>query len=114
VSLRQGALPPQPPVHGRAGPKGLVTVLRTVTNVGPADTTYRAVIEPPTGVDMSVEPVVIRCSKTTTFRMTFRAKQWVQGGYIFGSLTWLDGDSHSVRIPVTVRTVIGDFIADTS
>jgi hypothetical protein len=75
------------------------------------------VIEATTGVDMSVEPVVIRFnggSKTTTFRVTFRAKQWVQGGYTFGSLTWLDGDSHSVRISVTVRTVIEHFIADTS
>jgi hypothetical protein len=75
------------------------------------------VIEATTGVDMSVEPVVIRFnggSKTTTFRVTFRAKQWVQGGYTFGSLTWLDSDSHSVRISVTVRTVIEHFIADTS
>jgi hypothetical protein len=97
--------------------KGSVTVSRTVTNVGPVDTTYRAVIEAPAGVDMSVEPAVIRfngASKTTTFRVTFRAKQRVQGGYTFGSLTWLDGDSHSVRTPVAVRTVIEDHIADTS
>jgi hypothetical protein len=97
--------------------RGAVTVSRTVTNVGPADTAYRAVIEAPAGVDMSVEPAVIRFhggSKTSTFRVTFRPKQWVQGGYTFGSLTWLDGDSHSVRIPVAVRTVIEDFIADTS
>ncbi|GJN19536.1 hypothetical protein PR202_gb06821 [Eleusine coracana subsp. coracana] len=97
--------------------KGSVTVQRTVTNVGPVDATYRAVVEVPAGVDMIVEPSEITfdgASKTATFRVTFRAKQRVQGGYTFGSLTWLDGDNHSVRIPVAVRTVIEDFIADTS
>ena len=98
--------------------KGVVTVRRTVTNVGPADATYRAVAKAPAGIDMSVEPSEIRFhgggSKTATFRVTFRAKQWVQGGYTFGSLTWVDGHTHSVRIPVAVRIVIADFIADTS
>ncbi|GJM90823.1 hypothetical protein PR202_ga07141 [Eleusine coracana subsp. coracana] len=97
--------------------KGSVVVSRTVTNVGSLDATYRAVVEAPAGVDMSVEPSVIRfnsSSKTARFQVTFRAKQWVQGGYTFGSLTWLDDNTHSVRIPVAVRTVIEDFIADTS
>ncbi|KAK3152701.1 hypothetical protein QOZ80_2BG0162380 [Eleusine coracana subsp. coracana] len=78
--------------------KGSVTVQRTVTNVGPVDATYRAVVEVPAGVDMIVEPSEITfdgASKTATFRVTFRAKQRVQGGYTFGSLTWLDGDNHS-------------------
>ncbi|GJM90827.1 hypothetical protein PR202_ga07145 [Eleusine coracana subsp. coracana] len=63
--------------------------------------TYHSVVEAPEGVDMLVEPSVIRFSagsKTATFGVTFRAKQWVQGGYTFGSLTWLDGDSHSLYI----------------
>ncbi|TVU32630.1 hypothetical protein EJB05_24370, partial [Eragrostis curvula] len=88
--------------------KGSVTVLRTVTNVGPADATYHVVVEAPAGVDMSVEPSVLWFnggSKTATFRVTIKAKQWVQGGYTFGSLTWLDGDSHSVRIPVALYIV---------
>ncbi|CAN6243872.1 unnamed protein product [Urochloa humidicola] len=95
-----------------------VTVWRTVTNVGEAYVTYRAVVEAPAGVDVSVEPPVIRFngggSKKATFRVTMKARQWVQGGYTFGSLTWLDGGAHSVRIPIAVRTVIQDFIADTS
>ncbi|KAK3156564.1 hypothetical protein QOZ80_2AG0108860 [Eleusine coracana subsp. coracana] len=97
--------------------KGSVVVSRTVTNVGSLDATYRVIVEAPPGVDMSVEPSVIRfnySSKTAKFQVTFRAKQWVQGGYTFGSLTWLDDNTHSVRIPVAVRTVIEDFIADTS
>ncbi|GJM90828.1 hypothetical protein PR202_ga07146 [Eleusine coracana subsp. coracana] len=97
--------------------KGSITVSRTVTNVGPPDATYRVVVEAPAGVDMSVEPSVIRFNggrKTAKYQVTFRAKQWVQGGYTFGSLTWLDDNTHSVRIPVAIRTVIEDFISDTS
>ncbi|XP_062217340.1 subtilisin-like protease SBT3.9 [Phragmites australis] len=98
--------------------KGSVTVWRTVTNVGPVGVTYRGVVEAPAGVDVSVEPSVIRFSgggsKKATFRVTITARQRVQGGYTFGSLTWLDGSTHSVRIPVAVRTVIQDFVADTS
>ncbi|CAN6237806.1 unnamed protein product [Urochloa humidicola] len=101
--------------------KDSVTVSRTVTNVGPVDSTYRAAVEAPAGVDVKVEPSEIRFngggSKKATFRVTFTARQRVQGGYTFGSLTWLEdggGSKHSVRIPVAVRIVIQDFIADTS
>uniref|UniRef100_A0ACD5XEX2 Uncharacterized protein n=1 Tax=Avena sativa TaxID=4498 RepID=A0ACD5XEX2_AVESA len=98
--------------------KNQVTVWRTVTNVGPVDATYRATVEAPAGVVVYVEPSVITFtaggSRSTTFRMTFMAKQRVQGGYTFGSLTWFDQSVHSVRIPIAVRTVIQDFIADTS
>ncbi|OEL15961.1 Subtilisin-like protease SBT3.10 [Dichanthelium oligosanthes] len=98
--------------------KDSVTVWRTVTNVGPVDATYQAVVGAPAGVNVSVQPSVIRFngggSKEATFRVTFTARQRVQDGYTFGSLTWLDGGTHSVRIPVAVRTVIQDFIADTS
>ncbi|GJM90825.1 hypothetical protein PR202_ga07143 [Eleusine coracana subsp. coracana] len=84
--------------------KGSVVVSRTVTNVGSLDATYRVVVEAPPGVDMSVEPSVIRfnrSSKTARFQVTFRAKQWVQGGYTFGSLTWLDDNTHSARRTLT-------------
>ncbi|KAF8673556.1 hypothetical protein HU200_048639 [Digitaria exilis] len=95
-----------------------VTVWRTVTNVGPAETTYQAMVEAPTGVTMSVDPLVITFksggSQTATFKVMFKARQRVQGGYTFGSLTWLDGRTHSVRIPVAVRTIIHDSIADAS
>ncbi|CAN6251110.1 unnamed protein product [Urochloa humidicola] len=98
--------------------KDSVTVSRTVTNVGEEYVTYRAVVEAPAGVDVSVEPSVIRFngggSKKATFRVTMKARQWVQGRYTFGSLTWLDGSAQSVRIPIAVRTVIQDYIADTS
>uniref|UniRef100_A0A0D9VEK7 Subtilisin-like protease fibronectin type-III domain-containing protein n=1 Tax=Leersia perrieri TaxID=77586 RepID=A0A0D9VEK7_9ORYZ len=98
--------------------KDTVTVSRTVTNVGVEDATYNVVVDAPAGVSVSVEPSVItftrRGSKSATFKVTFTARQRVQGGYTFGSLTWLDGSAHSVRIPVAVRTIIQDFVADTS
>ncbi|RLM69750.1 hypothetical protein C2845_PM17G12050 [Panicum miliaceum] len=67
---------------------------------------------------MSVEPPAITFGgggrRKATFRVTLAAKRWVQGLYTFGSLTWVDDCGHSVRIPVAVRTVIQDFVADTS
>nr|XP_025878831.1 subtilisin-like protease SBT3.3 [Oryza sativa Japonica Group] len=98
--------------------KDSVTVWRTVTNVGGEEGTYKASIEAPAGVRMSVEPSIITFtrggSRSATFKVTFTARQRVQAGYTFGSLTWLDGVTHSVRIPVVVRTIIQDFVSDTS
>ncbi|XBI25960.1 hypothetical protein VPH35_050778 [Triticum aestivum] len=98
--------------------KDHVTVQRTVTNVGAVGTTYHAVLEAPAGVIMSVEPSVITFAKggstSMTFTVSFATKRRVQGGFTFGSLTWSDGNTHSVRIPVAVRTVIQDFVADIS
>jgi hypothetical protein len=99
--------------------KNQVSAWRTITNVGPpVETTYRANVEAPAGVAVSVEPSVISFSadgnKSMKFKITFIAKQRVQGGYTFGSLTWSDQSAYSVRIPIAVRTVIQDFVADTS
>uniref|UniRef100_A0A0D3F3F1 Subtilisin-like protease n=1 Tax=Oryza barthii TaxID=65489 RepID=A0A0D3F3F1_9ORYZ len=98
--------------------KDSVTVWRTVTNVGGEEGTYKASIEAPAGVRMSVEPSIITFtrggSRSVTFKVTFTVRQRVQAGYTFGSLTWLDGVTHSVRIPVVVRTIIQDFVSDTS
>jgi hypothetical protein len=98
--------------------KNQVTVQRTITNVGPAEASYQADVEAPAGVDVSVEPSVISFTtggnKSVAFKITFTVKQRVQGGYTFGSLTWSDQSAHSVRIPIAVRTVIEDFVADTS
>ncbi|XBI83700.1 hypothetical protein VPH35_092171 [Triticum aestivum] len=99
--------------------KDYVTVRRTVMNVGPLEATYRVEVEAPAGVAVSVEPSVINftrgASRSITFVVAFTARQRVQGGYVFGSLIWRsNGSAHSVRIPVAVRTVIQDFVADTS
>ncbi|KAM3195255.1 hypothetical protein ACQJBY_071385 [Aegilops geniculata] len=98
--------------------KDHVMLRRTVTHVGPAEATYHLVVEAPAGIDVSVEPSVISftkgSSRSATFMVTFTTRQRVQGGYTFGSLTWSDRSTHSVRIPIGVRTVIQDFVADTA
>ncbi|KAF0932972.1 hypothetical protein E2562_013156 [Oryza meyeriana var. granulata] len=98
--------------------KNSVTVWRTVTNVGGPEATYRVAVEAPAGVNVVVEPPVITFarggSQSATFRVMFTARQRVQGGYTFGSLTWLDESAHWVRIPVAVRTIIQDFVSDTA
>ncbi|KAM3207677.1 hypothetical protein ACQJBY_062751 [Aegilops geniculata] len=98
--------------------KDHVILRRTVTNVGPAEATYHLVVEAPAGIDVMVEPSAISftqgSSRSATFMATFTTRQRVQGGYTFGSLTWSDGSTHSVRIPVAIRTVIQDFVADTA
>ncbi|KAF8697790.1 hypothetical protein HU200_035276 [Digitaria exilis] len=92
-----------------------VTVWRTVTNVGPLRATYQGAVEAPAGVNMAVNPSVINFKKgstSATFKVTFTARHRIQGCYTFGSLTWFDGRNHSARIPIAVRTVIQDFVAD--
>lgn len=96
--------------------KTTAVVWRTVNNIGEADATYKAIIEPPPGVKMKVEPQVIIFNSTVTkhsFKITFKTYLGVQGDYTFGSLTWVDG-KHSVRMPIVVRTVIQESYADIS
>ncbi|KAG1362412.1 putative Subtilisin-like protease SBT3.11 [Cocos nucifera] len=93
-----------------------VMVQRTVTNVGKVDAVvYKAKFEIPPGIKMVVQPSILvfnARSKVQTFNVTFMPTHKVQGFYGFGSLTWNDG-THSVRIPIAVRTTIQDFYADT-
>jgi hypothetical protein len=94
--------------------RGRLTVSRTVTNVGSALSEYRARVEAPPGVDVSVRPSLLAFNSTVrrlAFKVTFRAKLKVQGRYVFGSLTWEDG-VHAVRIPLVVRTMVGRFYAN--
>lgn len=44
---------------------GEVTVTRTVTNVGPVDSVYRAVVEAPEGVKIAVEPETLVFNNST-------------------------------------------------
>ena len=97
--------------------KDIVSVWRTVTNVGPTNSTYRAFVHPPAGVSVFVEPNLLSFNSNKSverFKVTFVANRKVQGGYTFGSLTWSDSSNHSVRIPISVRTIIQDFYADTA
>lgn len=94
--------------------RGKLTVSRTVTNVGSALSKYKARVEAPPGVDVTVSPSLLSFNSTVrrlTFKVTFQSKLKVQGRYTFGSLTWEDG-MHTVRIPLVVRTMISKFYAN--
>lgn len=94
-----------------------VTTWRTVTNVGQVYARYKAIIDSPPGVKMAVEPSSLLFDATTkmqTFKLIFTSTRKIQGDYTFGSLTWSDGGTHSVRIPIAVRIIIEDFYADTA
>ncbi|KAG7956099.1 hypothetical protein I3843_11G107800, partial [Carya illinoinensis] len=83
-----------------------ITITRTVTNVATSKSTYRAVIEPPFGIMISVNPNVLEFNSTIkkiSFRVTISTTHKVNTGYYFGSLTWING-VHAVRSPLSVRT----------
>ncbi|XP_010529409.1 PREDICTED: subtilisin-like protease SBT3.13 isoform X2 [Tarenaya hassleriana] len=88
--------------------KDEVLVRRTVTNVGPVNSVYEAVIEPPLGINVEATPkklVFDSRNKRVTFVVKISTRHEVNTGYLFGSLTWTDG-VHDVRIPLSVRTRI--------
>ncbi|KAJ4759894.1 Subtilisin-like protease SBT3.3 [Rhynchospora pubera] len=97
--------------------KDIISVWRSVTNVGPYNSIYKAFVQPPAGVSVFVEPNLLSFdnnNKVKTFKVTFVANRKVQGDYTFGSLTWSDSLNHSVRIPLAIRTIIQNSYADTA
>ncbi|XP_022738520.1 subtilisin-like protease SBT3.8 [Durio zibethinus] len=90
------------------------TLTRTVTNVGAPKSIYKAVIEPPTGITVTVRPHILVFNSTTkkiSFNVTVSAAHEVNTGYFFGSLTWTN-EQHAVRIPLSVKTKILQSYAD--
>ncbi|CAA7410841.1 unnamed protein product [Spirodela intermedia] len=84
-------------------PAAKLTLHRTVTNVGAAASTYRAVVSSFNGATVVVEPTTLRFTRkyqklqyTVTF--TRRARR---SSPEFGALVWKDA-AHSVRSPVVV------------
>ncbi|KAF5178745.1 Subtilisin-like protease [Thalictrum thalictroides] len=91
-----------------------VTVSRTVTNVGPTNSVYKALVQSPHGIRMTVNPRTLFFNSTSvnlTFQVKFSSTQKVHGDYSFGSLTWTDGQ-HIVRIPIAVRVIKFESYAD--
>ncbi|CAA0396035.1 unnamed protein product [Arabidopsis thaliana] len=86
-----------------------VTLTRTVTNVGPIKSVYKAVIESPLGITLTVNPTTLvfnsAAKRVLTFSVKAKTSHKVNSGYFFGSLTWTDG-VHDVIIPVSVKTTI--------
>lgn len=86
--------------------KSSVTVKRTVTNVGPKNSLYRARIEAPPWVSVSIKPEVMVFNtlvKKCSFKVTFSSKYQLDIGYVFGSLTWTRR-GYAVKIPLSVKT----------
>uniref|UniRef100_A0A5B7BM04 Putative subtilisin-like protease SBT3.5 n=1 Tax=Davidia involucrata TaxID=16924 RepID=A0A5B7BM04_DAVIN len=95
--------------------RNFTTLTRIVTNVGPTNSLYRAVIDPPVGTIMSVRPDVLDFNsrtKTISFTVTVSSIHQMNTGYFFGSLTWTNG-VHAVRSPISVRTeIIQSYVHD--
>ncbi|XP_010530892.1 PREDICTED: subtilisin-like protease SBT1.6 [Tarenaya hassleriana] len=88
------------------------TLVRTVTNVGQAEAVYRATVESPRGVTVTVRPSRLAFSQAVKKRsylvtVTVNTRNMVVGesGAVFGSVTWSDGGKHAVRSPVVVTQI---------
>ncbi|CAN8299372.1 unnamed protein product [Cochlearia groenlandica] len=84
----------------------VVTLTRTVTNVGPVDSVYKLSVVPPYGININVTPnaLVFNSSvKQISFSVTVTTTHKANSAYYFGSLTW-NGFFHGVTIPISVRT----------
>ncbi|XP_024018080.1 CO(2)-response secreted protease [Morus notabilis] len=84
-----------------AAPK---VIKRTVTNVGPSNSTYIANVNSPKGLVVKVTPdkiVFNKVQKRVPFQISFFGKE-APKGYNFGSVTWFDG-RHSVRVVFSVN-----------
>ncbi|TQD75926.1 hypothetical protein C1H46_038557 [Malus baccata] len=84
---------------------GSLEVTRTVKNVG-SPGTYKAYIQSPDGVSVSVEPKKLKFMKIgeeKSFKVLLQVKEANQAkNYVFGKLIWSDG-KHYVRSPIVVK-----------
>ncbi|VYS50158.1 unnamed protein product [Arabidopsis thaliana] len=89
-----------------------ITITRTVTNVGPVGSVYKAVIQAPQGINLQVSPETLEFGSNTnktTFTVKVSTTHRANTDYLFGSLTWADNEGHNVRIPLSVRTRVFNF-----
>ncbi|KAK6263006.1 hypothetical protein QUC31_008822 [Theobroma cacao] len=81
---------------------GSQTYTRTVTNVGPASSSYTYEVVAPTGVDISVQPDHIAFSavnQKATYSVTFSRQKDVSLQFSQGLLTWISAQ-HNVTTPI--------------
>lgn len=82
-----------------------------MTNVGDINSVYKALVQAPPGIKVTVQPQILSFnSKTHTlsFKVSFFSAQKQHGYYRFGSLTWTDG-KHVVRSPIAVRVIRAEY-----
>ncbi|KAL2484238.1 subtilase family protein [Forsythia ovata] len=87
--------------------KKVMTVKRTVTNVGTKNSSYSLRINPPPGYSVKISPATLHFRATgekRSFSITVKAKNTAKKNkFSFGSYTWSDG-IHQVRSPITVSS----------
>ncbi|CAK9324162.1 unnamed protein product, partial [Citrullus colocynthis] len=84
------------------------TITRTVTNVGNLTSIYKALIHPPMGINVTVDPLVLLFNATVTnlsFKVMISTLLEMDYGFSFGAIIWSDG-VHLVTTPLSVRTQI--------
>ncbi|CAI5515179.1 unnamed protein product [Closterium sp. Naga37s-1] len=86
--------------------KGNLTVTRRVTNVADSKSTYKVKIKSPKGVSVKVSPkkFTIGAGKKVWYTVTLKVTKTSEE-FKYGSLTWKDGDGHSVRTVLAVQPV---------
>lgn len=87
-----------------------IILTRTVTNVGPVNSKYKANVDFTSGINIAVRPETLifnSKTKTISFSVMISSAHNVNAGYYFGSLTWTDG-VHVVRSPISIRTEVGE------
>ncbi|XP_073136903.1 subtilisin-like serine-protease S [Henckelia pumila] len=96
------------PSIGVSDLRGSVLVHRQVTYYGEGVGVYKAEIEYPSGVDVSVSPAELRFEKMgekKSFKIQLTPyNKSSSGGFVFGALTWTDG-IHVVRSPIALNVV---------
>ncbi|KAK6119854.1 hypothetical protein DH2020_046401 [Rehmannia glutinosa] len=95
------------PSIGVSNLRGNITVHRTVTYYGEGPAVYKAQVDYPAGVNVTVTPNVLRFGKLgdkMSFRINITAYKTSNGDFVFGALTWTDG-VHVVRSPIGLNII---------
>ncbi|KAG6467110.1 hypothetical protein ZIOFF_075083 [Zingiber officinale] len=84
------------------------TVTRRLKNVGAVPAKYRVTAKAPFGIQVAVEPTVLRFERIGEEKkfhvLLTSSNESVGVGFLFGGLTWSDG-KHYVRSPIVVNVV---------
>lgn len=82
------------------------TIARRVTNVSDEAGTYTAAVEPPSGMNVVVNPPTLALApgQTAAFDVTFEFQSGTLDQWRFGALTWTS-EAHVVRSTLAIRPV---------
>lgn len=95
------------PSIGVSNLRGKISVHRTVTYYGKGHAVYKAEVDSPAGVYVSVTPNELSFKKMgekMSFTLNLTPYNTSNGDFAFGALTWSDG-MHVVRSPISLNVV---------